>query len=197
MNRTFSKLFALGTLALSIGPVCAAELNTGPNSYVGIDIGRSSFNTGNLGGPKTHSDETALAATLYGGYRINDHVGLEGGYARLGTLSETVTVDGTQVQQNARASSFYGAVTGRYPLSDAFTLTGKAGVSFGRVSASGGNVPASSALAGDARSLMLGIGAEYKAGDNLGITFGVDHFGKLSDKVSGANVVTAGVNYRF
>ncbi|MGM9479676.1 porin family protein [Roseateles sp. NT4] len=163
--------------------------------YIGAALGRTSFSAKNLGLPKTGSDESAQASKVYGGYRFSNLVGVEGGYVRLGNAVETLTVGNNAVSQTVKARSLYVAATSRLPLSDAFALTGKAGVSFGK--ASGANLlPASSDMTGSKRSFMWGIGAEYQLTNALALTADFDHFGQVSEKVR-ANLFSAGVRYRF
>ncbi len=170
-----------------------APQESGP--YLGAALGRTSFSAKNLGLPKTSSDESAQASKVYGGYRFSNLVGVEGGYVRLGNAVETLTVGNNAVSQTVSARSLYVAATSRLPLSDAFALTGKAGVSFGK--ASGTNLlPASADMTGSKRSFMWGIGAEYQLTNALALTADFDHFGQVSEKVR-ANLFSAGVRYRF
>jgi OmpA-OmpF porin, OOP family len=114
---------------------------------------------------------------------------------RLGSAVEKLTVGSNTVAQSVDARSLYVAATSRLPLSQDFALTGKAGVSFGKVS--GSNVlPAAADMTGSKRSFMWGVGAEYQLTSALALTADFDHFGQLSSKVR-ANLFSAGVRYRF
>ncbi len=194
----FSSSIALLSIALlgsaATLPAQAADKQTG---YIGGAIGRSSFNTRDLNLPNPGGDERDTAGKLYGGYQFNDTFGIEGGYVRLGKFSERVTLgSGSTVTQEGRARSFYLAATARMPLSEQFSLNGRLGVSAGRVS--GTNVlPSGSQMIGSTTSLpMIGVGAEYKVSQYVSLTVDFDHFGRVSDKITG-NLVSAGVRFSF
>jgi len=195
VNRSIQNFFTLSALCLCAAAAQAADDPASKGLYVGAALGRGSFGAKDLGLPKAASDETGMAGKLYGGYRFTDTWGVEAGYARLGGLKETLTVGSNSVTQSASGRSLYVAGTGRLPLSSAFALNAKAGVSFGKVS--GTNVlPAASDMTGSKRSFMYGVGAEYRLSQNVALTADFDHFGRLSDKVRG-NMVSAGVRYAF
>jgi len=189
---------ALLCLAGISSPTHAADLSATPQEsgpYVGAALGRTSFSAKGLNLPKTGSDESAQASKVYGGYRFSDKLGVEAGYVRLGSLSETLTVGANPVTQHASARSLYVAATSRLPLSTDFALTGKAGISFGK--ASGTNMlPASADMSGSKRSLMWGVGAEYNINQSVALTADFDHFGQVSDKVR-ANLFSVGARYKF
>lgn len=196
MNRLQLAASLLCMLAIASPQAANADTatqETGP--YVGAALGRTSFSAKGLGLPRTASDESAQASKVYGGYRFSNTVGVEAGYVRLGSLSETLTVGANPVTQTTSARSLYVAATSRLPLSTDFALTGKAGISFGR--ASGANLlPAASDMSGSKRSFMWGVGAEYQLTSATALTVDFDHFGPVSDKVR-ANLFSAGVRYRF
>lgn len=195
MNCSKLRTLFLSMVAISSCAVNAAEGLHLEVPYVGAALGRASFGTRNLSLPKAASDETDTAAKIYAGYRLTDHFGVEAGYVRLGSMSETFTVGGVAVEQSARARSLYLAGTGRLPVSKSVALTGKVGLSFGKVS--GANVlPAGAEITGSRRSFMYGLGAEVQLSPSVALTADFDHFGKVSDKVR-ANMVSAGVRYSF
>jgi len=185
----------LGILVLSSASVNAAQPDHAEGPYVGGSLGRSSFSAMNLGVPTSASDEVALSGKVYAGYRFTEHVGVEAGYARLGSVSETATVGAGSVEQSARGRSLYTAVTGRMPLTQAVALTGKAGISLGKVS--GTNLlPAPADMLGSKRSFMYSLGAEYQMSPQVALTADFDHFGRLSEKVR-ANMLSVGMRYSF
>lgn len=172
----------------------SAEDVTGP--YIGGALGRSDFNHHNLGVPRVGGDEHDTAGKVYGGYRFNEFFGVEGGYARLGSFTERVTLgNGSTVDQNGRGRSFYVAGTGRYALSQKFALTGRLGLSSGRVSGTS-VMPAGTKVIGSSGALMVGVGAEFQIAQKIALTLDYDRFGRLSDKISG-NLISAGVRFNF
>ncbi len=185
----------LAIVALCSGAVNAAEGTRHEGLYVGAALGRTSFDAKTPGLPTVASDEVAAGAKLYGGWRLGEHLGVEAGYVRFGSLAESVTVDGRTVEQAAKGRSLYAALTGRMPMTEKIVLTGKAGISFGKVSGTD-VLPASAHLIGSRRSFMYGVGAEYRLSPQVALTADFDHFGKLSEGAR-ANLLSAGVRYSF
>jgi OOP family OmpA-OmpF porin len=166
---------------------------TGP--YLGIALGGGGFGTQNISAPKTVKDESDGAFKLSGGYQLTDNFGLEAGFVRLGKLQDSFTVGGTTVKQSVSGRSIYLAGTGRLPLGESFALTGKLGLSFGK--ASGTNrLSNADSLIGSKRSLMVGIGGEYRLNRDITLTADLESYGKLSNKVS-AGGVFLGARFSF
>ena len=121
-----AKLLVAGLLTtVALGQAQAAPTSqdgTGP--YAGIELARAHFGISSAL-PSTARDNQATGGRLYGGYRFTPNFGLEAGYAGLGSLSETVTVGGGAVTQDAKARSLYAAGTAQMPLTDALALRGK------------------------------------------------------------------------
>jgi opacity protein-like surface antigen len=66
-------------------------------------------------------------------------------------------------------------------------------VSFGRVSAKE-SADTDFTLGGNKTAPLLGIGAEYRVNRNMALTFDLDGYGKVSDKVK-AGTATIGARY--
>ncbi len=192
----------LGALVVAIGLVSTARAADVPASkgdtpgpYMGIGLGVSKLGPRNEGKDGAHG-ERPQAAKLYGGYRLTETWGAEAGLVKLGRVhNDTTAKDGSPVHHNGEAHSLYLAGTGRVALGHGFSLTGKAGVSFGRVSAKGSS-DTNFTLGGNRASPLLGIGAEYKFNRNIALTFDLDGYGKVSDKVKAATA-TVGARYSF
>lgn len=192
----------LGALVLATGLVCTAHADNAPAStgdapgpYMGIGLGVSKLGPRHEGKDGAHGERPG-AAKLYGGYRLTETWGMEAGLVKLGRVhNDTIAKDGSKVHHNGEAQSLYVAGTGRLALGHGFSLTGKAGVSFGRVSAKGSG-DTNFALGGNKASPLLGIGADYKVNRNVALTFDLDGYGKVSDKVKAATA-TVGARYSF
>ena len=201
-NLTRSVPHLLGALALAVGlgstahaadAASAATDVMGP--YVGISLGVSKLGPRSEGNDGSHGDRPGVAK-FYGGYRLTDTWGVEAGWVQLGRVHKDTTAnDGSKVQHNGDVHSLYLAGTGRVALGAGFSLTGKAGVSFGRVSAKE-SADTDFTLGGSKASPLLGIGAEYKVNRNIALTFDLDGYGKVSDKVK-AGTATIGLRYGF
>jgi OOP family OmpA-OmpF porin len=201
LAASVSHLFGALVLAVGLGPTAhAAEAASGLDDdkglYVGIGLGASKLGPRDEGHDGGSSGGRPGAAKLYGGYRLTDTWGLEAGLVQLGRVHhDTTAADGATVHHNGHANSLYLAGTGRVPLGHGFSLTGKAGVSFGRVSAQEPG-DADFTLGGHQAALLLGVGAEYQVSRNVALTLDLDGYGKVSHQVK-ASTVTLGLRYGF
>lgn len=195
----------LGTLVLAGGLIATANaadepsvVNESGGPYVGVGLGFSKLGPrneapGSNGGPHEHGPEVAK---IYGGFRFTDHWGVEAGWAQLGRVhDDTLAADGSISHHPGNAHSVYLAGTGRMALGHGFSLIGKAGISFGHVSAKASG-DSGFTLGGSKAAPLLGVGAEYSLKPNLDLTFDLDGFGKVSDSVK-ASSATVGIRYRF
>jgi OmpA-OmpF porin, OOP family len=195
MNHRSNVIVVAIALAAATAGAHAAQADDITGPYVGAALGRSSFGTQGVGSPKLGGDEHDRALKIYGGYQLNDYFGVQAGYVRLGKLEDRFSVGAASVAQSVSGRSLYVAGTGRLPLGDAFALTGKAGVSFGKTSGTNA-LPAADSLIGSKRSLMLGVGAEYRFNRNLAMTVDYERYGKLSNKVK-ADALFVGGRFSF
>ena len=192
----FSALL-LGTASMGVH-AAAPEQDT--PLYIGAAMGGSSFSL-----PSSHTpvpsggeknDKSGTAFKVYGGYRLTEHFGVEGGYARLGRVSQWTSVNGVAARQSGSGQVFYGAATARLPIGEAFALNGRLGVAHGKVSGSDTLLPPDQRIAGSATGVMAGFGAEYKVYQNVALTADFDYFGKLSKQTKGG-MLTVGLRANF
>ena len=182
-----SSLFVLSLLS-TLSLAAQAAPNDGlTGAYARVEVGRSNFGLSSTL-PQAGSDDHGQAVKVFGGYRFSENLGVEAGYAALGSFSESVTVGGASVKQDGKARSIFGAATGRLPLGESFALHGRLGLSSGKVS--GTNLlPASDNLMGSKTSVLFGVGAEYRPKPNVALTVNYDHYGKLSNNVKASTLV--------
>ena len=155
--------------------------------YARVEVGRSNFSLSSAL-PRVGSDEHDQAVKVFGGYRFNENLGLEAGYAALGKFSESVNVGGASVTQDGKARSIFGAATGRLPLGESFAIHGRLGLSAGKVSGTS-VLPADDNLMGSKTSVLSGLGAEYRPKPNVALTVNYDSYGKLSNNVKASALV--------
>ena len=191
MKISFILAAVLGTLTFA-AQAAPKDASIGP--YAGAEIGRTSFSL-KSSLPVTASDKSGNAISIFGGYNFDQNFGAEAGYTSFGSFSETATVASVATRQDGKARSFYAVGTARANLTDSFGVHGRAGVSFGKVT--GTNVlPAADSLMGSKRSLLVGIGADYKLTSNITLTADYNHYGKLSNNVK-ANTLMVGAKVSF
>ena len=172
----------------------AASAVTGP--YIGAALGPA-FGNREIDDSNSRNDEgLGRGAKIYGGYQLNENFGVQAGYVRLYALNQNTGSGATLVKQAANGQSLYVAGTGRWPLGTSFALTGKLGVSFGKVTATSPATAATNPLVGNKTSALVGTGAEYMLNRNVSFTVEMESYGKISDQVKG-NTFAIGARYSF
>lgn len=189
MKTSLLALALLGTLT----SLAQAAPNDGiVGTYARIEVGRSTFSLSDAL-PRQGSDDHDQAVKVLGGYRFEEGLGIELGYAALGSFSETFNVGGNSVQQDGKARSMFAVATGRLPVGESFALHGRLGLSHGKVS--GTNLlPSGDSLMGSRTSVLFGLGVEYRPRSNIALTLNYDNYGKLSDKVK-ASALLFGLHF--
>ena len=179
-------------LALALLCTLTLAARAAPNdgivgAYARVEVGRSNFGLSSTL-PQVASNEHGQAVKLFGGYPFNENLGVEVGYAALGSFTKSVMVAGASVKQDGTARSVFGVATGRMPVADSFALHGRLGLSFGKVS--GTNLLSEGDnLMGSKTSVLFGVGAEYRLKPNVALTVNYDSYGKLSNSVTASALV--------
>ena len=81
-------------------------------------------------------------------------------------------------------------------MGQSFALTGKVGVSFGKVTDASPSTAATNSLLGSKTSLLVGTGAEYVLNHNVAFSVELESYGKISNQVK-ANSLTVGTRFAF
>lgn len=199
-TSNISSLCFAAVAALSIqSQVHAADANTTKNitgPYIGAAFG-AAFGNREIDDSQSRNEEgLGRAAKVFGGYQFNEHFGVQAGYVRLSDLNQNSGAGATLVEQHVKGRSAYVAGTGRLPLGSSFALTGKLGMSLGKVSSASPATAATNALLGSKTSLLVGSGAEYMLNDHVSFSVELESYGKLSDRVKG-NSLTLGASFAF
>ncbi len=180
------------TYAQTNAQTSAAKEMTGP--YVGISFG-ATFGNREIDDSSSSNDERiGRSAKIYGGYQLTENFGVQAGYVRMNKLNQNSGSGATLVEQTVSGRSTYVAGTSRLPLGESFALTGKAGISFGKVTNASSS--AVNPLLGSKTSLLIGSGAEYVFNRELSFSVELESYGKISRQVKG-NTLTMGTRYMF
>jgi len=172
----------------TLTPAARAASNDGiVGAYARVEVGRSYFALSNTS-PQMGSDDHANAVKLFGGFRFDEHLGVELGYAALGSFGESAVLGAASATQDLKARSAFAAVTGKLPVRDSFALHGRLGLSSGKVSGTDLHPPGD-ALTGSKTSVLFGVGVEYRPRSNLALTLNYDSYGKLSNEVKASALV--------
>ncbi|OQS45772.1 hypothetical protein B0T49_20300 [Chromobacterium violaceum] len=153
------------------------------------------------------SDSTdKLGYSLGLGYRFNTYVGAEASYVNFGKPSYNLVrgTTGETSTMTVKNEAFVLAAQGYLPVSDSFSLTGKAGLAFVHT-----DVNRESPFPDDAYHVQdnqmhptYGIGGLYKVNQNLAVRANVDWYPKITktnDNATDTNayMLSAGLQYTF
>lgn len=197
----------------------AAEPDPARGWYAGGSVGASQASTnagqitaslltaGFATGAVTTTDESGTAFKLFGGYRFNRHIALEGGYFDLGTfnfLATTTGPAGTLVGVSKPRGVNFDAV-GTLPITGNFSAigrvgalsvdpkdsyTGSGGVGIGINPGSGGK---------SGLSYKFGVGLQYDFTKSLGLRGEVERY-RVDDNFNSrhdVDVFSAGLVFKF
>jgi hypothetical protein len=187
-------LAALSVHAQAHAQAGAAKEVAGP--YIGAALGPA-FGDREIDDSSSSNDEhIGRGAKIYVGYQLTEHFGVQAGYVRLRELNRNTGSGATLIEQTASGHSTYLAGTGRWPLGQSFALTGKVGVSFGKVTDTSPSTAATNSLLGRKTSLLIGSGAEYVLNRDVAFSVELESYGKISRQVKG-NSLTFGTRFTF
>jgi OmpA-OmpF porin, OOP family len=171
-----------------------AKAVTGP--CIGAAFG-AAFGNREIDDANSRNDEhIGRSAKLYGGYQLTENFGAQAGYVQLREINQNSGSGATLVTQTATGRSAYVAGTARLPLGQSFALTGKLGVSFGKVTDASPSTAATNLLVGSKTSLLVGTGAEFVLNQNVSFSVELESYGKISNQVKG-NALTVGTRFTF
>ncbi|MGF1692966.1 porin family protein [Photobacterium kagoshimensis] len=123
------------------------------------------------------------------GYEVNEYFSVEG-RAGMGVKSGKYNAVKAKEKYNVGAYAL-----ASYPITDAFSVYGLAGYSYGKVSLEDKGHKEKASLKG----LSYGIGAKYKVTEQIALTTEVGHYGKYKkgDTKVSKEAVSLGVQYSF
>ena len=159
--------------------------------YIKASIGRSHYI--DLG---DHVDnEYPNGASLGLGYIINKNWDAEIGYNDFGTVKST----GISPQKSLKTQTIYAAGIGKLPITESFSVFGKAGVAFNysNLSSEGTSIEYNKAIT----ELLLGAGFSYQFTRELAATIDYTYYGKGKVTNNSAEFkldqISFGIKYNF
>ena len=156
--------------------------------YVGASIGQAELSE-DFGGFVVNEDSTAYR--LVAGWSFNDFFALEGGYHNFGDFEQVFDDFGTPVTVSLSADGFTLGTVGSVPLTDRFSLMGRAGWYFWDGDAEINNVTQATP---EDSNLYLGAGITFNVTERFQLTGDWTRY-ELEDVNS--NVISIGLQYRF
>ncbi|MES3020751.1 MAG: porin family protein [Pseudomonadota bacterium] len=179
------KTLLIALLAVAASPFAAQAAD----NYAGVTVGRTEHKLSAMG---ASLDDTGTGVKLFGGHQFTPMFGIEGGVAFLGEG----TVGSGVNTLTGKPRALYVAATGTWPVSPAFAITAKAGITHNRTKFTGGGASDSD----NVNSALIGVGVAYKLNANVSLVAEYENFGKVA-KDQGvslkSDMLSAGVRFNF
>jgi OOP family OmpA-OmpF porin len=170
-------------------------------AYAGIAVERSGQSIDVTGATTTSSNSHPTGFKLYGGYKFTPNLGVEGGYADLGSAKTSFTTSIGNGSVEAKNTAFYIAGKGTAVINDQFSAYGKLGFSRNKNDFSGSGLGARFAGGTNKTDLYASVGLAYQFTKNLAATVEYENFGKFDSGTAAgsvrANVLSAGLRFDF
>lgn len=188
-KTTIAALMAASGVVVSSASFAQAKppaVDTG--FYVGASVGQSTSDCGAL----PSCDDSDTAYRVFGGYRFNRNIAVEGGYTPLGEISSSIG-GGLKIETNAWDL----VAVGIWPFTPQFSAFGKLGFYNAEMEASG--VVSGKKTTTD---LTYGLGLQFDFARNLGVRAEWQRYGGVEapSTVGGdtdIDVMSVGVLFKF
>lgn len=182
-------LAALLGVALLSSAAAQAE-----DTYVSVGAGRSEY--------KLDGDsENKTAISLAFGQSLGENWGYELGYLNFGSLPMSGDDEGVIFSDKLRVQSVYAAAVGTLPISEAFSLFAKAGLSLNYAKVKGTATENGESFGykdSDTKvGPMLGVGLAYNFTKQVAAMAEYRYFHEVIDGGVKASALTAGIRYSF
>jgi len=211
MARNCGKLTLLA-LALSASSLALAD---DAGWYVGANVGASRatiddarVTSGLLGSGLTASsivdDNRSNGYKLFGGYRLNRNIAVEGGYFDLGDFGfKATTVPAGTLNGNIKLRGLNLDLVGMLPITEKFSAFGRIGANYAQArdsfSATGMVKVLDPNPSKRETNLKVGLGVEYAFNDSLAMRAELERY-RINDAVGNKgdiDMVSVGLVYRF
>ena len=161
MRKT--KLFSTLVMGAVLGAAAFGANAQDKGFYAGAGVGQSIVDEGAY-----DDDDTAFSA--FGGYQFNRWFGLEGGYVDFGEIESNARSNATSLE----GDSVYLTAVGTIPVTDKFSIYGKAGVHRWNLD---NQIPALTGTADDSDTdPTYGVGVQFRFNDRFSLRTGYDRF---------------------
>ena len=163
---TKAMMYAIGVLVTTFSMSA-----WGQGAYVGVGVGQASVDIECDLDISCTADDSDTAFKIYGGYKFTPNFAIEGGYVDGGEykVSGSDSFFGT-ASATFEASGFNIAAVGIIPLSDRFSLHGKAGIFLWDLDVSvTSSTQGSGSLSESGTDPMFGVGGTFNITQRLGI----------------------------
>jgi len=150
---------AAGTPSKPFSPLTPMKSSQQAENYLGGSVGKTTAD--GFCNTLQNCDADGKSWKLFGGVRMNDNIVLEGGYVDFGK-QQGQDANGAVSQ---KATAFTAAGLATFPMNEQIEVFGKAGVARW----SDAYTDSSGKTDGKGTDVLVGAGANYDLGDNMGI----------------------------
>ena len=149
-------------------------------------------------------DKRSFGGKVFGGYQLNNFFAVEGGYFNLGKFGYTATTVPTgTLRGDAKMQGLNLDLVGRLPITEGFSVFGRAGVNYASVrdnfSGTGAVVVQDPSPSKREANFKLGAGLEYAFNKALSVRAELERY-RINDAVGNhgdVDMVSVGLVYRF
>lgn len=214
MKHVAKKIGALSLVTLS-GMASSWATAEDAGWYVGASVGQSMAEIDNarisrsllasgFTGVSISDDERDIGYKLFGGYQFNRIFSLEGGYFDLGNFGYTATtMPAGSLNGSIKLGGLNFDAVGTLPLTEKFSLLGRAGVNYAQAkdsfSGSGAVNPTNPSARKRDQNYKVGVGAQYDFTKSFGMRAEAERY-RIDDAVGNKgdiDLISLGVVYRF
>lgn len=145
-------------------------------------------------------DEHGLGFKLFGGKQLNRYLAIEAGYFDLGKFEFSgTTAEGGTMRGETKYRGGNLDLVGQLPLTERFSLLGRAGVQYAeaRTKVGGNRARAGANLKDSATNAKYGLGVEYKLNEAAALRWEVERYRTDANVAMGRNVDTASVSFVY
>lgn len=185
------------TMRTAPGAYFGAGLGVGYASFKGDDFNgvASGLNNAGLGGggltQSTSSENTELAWKVFGGYRFNQYIGLEGSYTDFGKYNydyqfQQAGAPAGTANMAYKAYSWNVALVPRLPMEQGLFLQGKLGAAFttaeNTFNLTAGTLTQQGSDKSNRTNLLAGVGLGYDFQNGLSVIAEYEYFGQVGNQ---------------
>lgn len=197
---------AMRTLLVAGGLLAAASAQAqveGSGGYFGLGAGQAmaqDYCAGEPGLTLATCDDKDTGYRIYGGYKFNRNLAIEGAYVDLGSYPASGTLLGTPFDLKVDIAGLTVQAVGMVPVGDYVTLLGRAGLIHWSIDSSGQVGGGFGSTSDDGVDLALGIGAQFNLTRNFGLRADFDLYPKLGNDDTGeedVSMISVGAVFSF
>lgn len=206
MKRGIRNSVGVGTLLLTCGvfttPAAHAQVE-GSGGYFGLGAGQvmaQDYCDSAPGLVISNCDDKDTGYRIFGGYKFNRNLAIEGAYADLGSYPASGTFQGNPFNVKSDVTGLTVQAVGMVPMGDFVTLLGRAGLIHWSIDSSGQVGGGFGRVSDDGVDLALGIGAQFNLTRNFGLRADFDLYPKLGNDDTGEedlSMISVGAVFSF